>query len=316
MTEYNWIPRYGIFEHKKNEIVFKGGINPGTDKNIEYAKMGMNISDQKFSEGIVETSIKFSTISKDYPQACCIVFNFNAENESFIAAGFNMFPKINSAFAIFNFDPTATVNKWNFFSQSGEKNNVLPKVEYGLKIILTGSRLDFFINNVNILTHYFPFLIPKKQVGLWCQSPRDIMIHDFIVEEKKGKTFVIMEYSKKYNDLYDEVIKPVCKGKNIETIRADESEKTGLILRDIVNRIYESKFIIAEITPRNPNVYFEIGYAIAIGKPVVFIADKNNEEGLPFDISGFRVLFYENTISGKSKIEEELSKHVDAILLD
>ena len=129
-----------------------------------------------------------------------------------------------------------------------------------------------------------------------------------------GKAFIVMEYSLPYNELYEEVIKPVCINHKFEPIREDESSSTGFILSDIFKQINEAKFIIAEITPSNPNVYFEIGYAVAINKPIIFVADKDNEKSLPFDISGFRVLFYQNTISGKKKIEEGLSKHIEAIL--
>lgn len=312
----NWISKYGVFKQIDSGIKFEGGINASTDKVMEFSKMGMYISDQKFSEGSIEATVNFPVISKDYPQICGILFTLDTEKESFIAAGFNMFPKLDSAFAIFSLDPKATTNKWNVPVQSGEKNTIEPNVDYKLKIKMMGSKLDFFVNNVKLITYNFPFLIPRKQTGLWCQSSEDILIKDFIINEEKAKTFVIMEYSKQYNDLYLEVIKPVCKSNNIEPIRADESKKTGLILSDIIKRIYEAKFIIAEITPKNPNVFFEIGFAIAIGKPVIFIADKNNEDGLPFDVSGFRVLFYENTISGKSSIEEELKKHIQSILIE
>jgi hypothetical protein len=37
---------------------------------------------------------------------------------------------------------------------------------------------------------------------------------------------------------------------------------------------------------------------------------------LPFDVSPFRTLFYENTIEGKRKIEERLRNHIQAILSD
>jgi hypothetical protein len=46
-------------------------------------------------------------------------------------------------------------------------------------------------------------------------------------------------------------------------------------------------------------------------KPIIFIAEKGKE--LPFDVSGFRVLFYENSIRGKKEVQENLSRNIDAI---
>jgi len=56
-----------------------------------------------------------------------------------------------------------------------------------------------------------------------------------------------------------------------------------------------------------------LGYAHALGKPTILLAERGKGP-LPFDISGYRVLFYENTIAGKKQVEEGLRKHLTAIL--
>ncbi|MFZ4476031.1 MAG: hypothetical protein ACOYPR_12610, partial [Saprospiraceae bacterium] len=83
-----------------------------------------------------------------------------------------------------------------------------------------------------------------------------------------------------------------------------------MILADITKQIYESKLIIAEISPVNANVFYEVGFAHALNKPTILIAEKSTK--LPFDVSPFRTLFYENSIAGKKKIEEGLRKHITA----
>ena len=83
---------------------------------------------------------------------------------------------------------------------------------------------------------------------------------------------------------------------------------------DIVRGIVEAKVVIAEITEPNQNVFYELGYAHALKKPTILLADRSKD--LPFDISGYRCLFYDNTIGGKSKVQEELFKHLRAIMND
>ncbi len=62
--------------------------------------------------------------------------------------------------------------------------------------------------------------------------------------------------------------------------------------------------VIAEITPSNPNVYYEVGYADALNKPLILIADR--KEGLkPLDVRGYRTIFFEDSIGGKNKIEND-----------
>lgn len=123
---------------------------------------------------------------------------------------------------------------------------------------------------------------------------------------------MVMQFSTPYNELYSEVVKPVCDAFNIDSVRGDEAYGPGIILADIARQIIEAKVVIAEITPANPNVYYEVGYAHALNKPTILIAEKGTN--LPFDLSPFRVLFYENSIDGKRRIEEGLRKHLQAIL--
>lgn len=93
--------------------------------------------------------------------------------------------------------------------------------------------------------------------------------------------------------------------------RAADAYRPGLILEDIAKGLLESDVIIAEITPANQNVSYELGYAHALGKPTILLADRALRGGeLPVDIRGHRVSFYDNTIGGKKDVEESLKKHL------
>jgi nucleoside 2-deoxyribosyltransferase len=70
--------------------------------------------------------------------------------------------------------------------------------------------------------------------------------------------------------------------------------------------------VVAEITERNPNVYYEVGYAHAQGKPTILLVQTNTK--LPFDMSAYRCIFYENSLGGRRTIEKRLRNHVKAIL--
>jgi hypothetical protein len=70
--------------------------------------------------------------------------------------------------------------------------------------------------------------------------------------------------------------------------------------------------VIAEITPPNPNVFYELGYAHALDKPTILLAERSSK--LPFDVSGYRCIMYDNSIKGKSGLETLLRNHLLAIL--
>jgi nucleoside 2-deoxyribosyltransferase len=94
-------------------------------------------------------------------------------------------------------------------------------------------------------------------------------------------------------------------------VRIDEKAGPGVIFRDIQRELEQAEIIIAEITPANPNVFYELGYAHALGKPTILLARRGAE--LPFDIQSFRVVFYDDTIGGKVEVERNLQRHLEAI---
>ena len=99
----------------------------------------------------------------------------------------------------------------------------------------------------------------------------------------------------------------------MQPYRADFTYMPGLVIEDIKKQIAEARVIIAEITPANPNVYYEIGYADALNKPLILIADK--KEGLkPFDVRAYRTIFYENSIGGKNQVENDLKEYLKLIM--
>jgi nucleoside 2-deoxyribosyltransferase len=117
-----------------------------------------------------------------------------------------------------------------------------------------------------------------------------------------------------YEELFSDVIVPVCDKMGLEPFRSSQTYYPGLVIADIQRQIRESRVVIAEITPVNPNVYYEVGYADAIGKPVILIADGGKLEQLPFDVRAFRTLFYENTIGGKNRVEKTLLEFLKNIM--
>jgi len=100
-----------------------------------------------------------------------------------------------------------------------------------------------------------------------------------------------MQFTESFNTLYEEVIKPVCREFGYQAVRADDRFNSGLIINEIIQSIQDASIVIADITPKNPNVYYEVGYAHALNKPTILLSDKTQDK-LPFDVSGFRTLFY------------------------
>lgn len=303
--KYNWISVLGEFEQKKEgQIVFHGAPTEFTNEagvKDEGSKAGQFLCDQLFGEGVIECDVTFDEV--DERSSCAIIIYFDSSTRNMVCAG------IGDAYM---FSVRAFDSKWHFYGDVGDRSNLRAKETISLKVTLAGSRVTLHANRVEVLSTNLPFPVPESQVGLFCFSKSAVTIENFKVTALKPRAFVVMQFTEPYDELYNDVIRPVCNDLGLDALRADETFTPGLIIADIVNKIVESKVVIAEISPVNANVYYEVGYAHAMKKPTILIADKNTS--LPFDVSPFRTLFYENSIGGKARVEEGLRSYLHSIM--
>ncbi len=130
--------------------------------------------------------------------------------------------------------------------------------------------------------------------------------------DKKKKCFVLMPFIDGYREIYTEVYRPVCSKNGIDCWRVDELSRPGSITRDIVEGILDADIVIADLTSRNPNVFYELGIAHSVGNKTIMTAQSMSD--VPFDIANYRVLFYEQSISGSKKLANELEKAIHELL--
>lgn len=109
--------------------------------------------------------------------------------------------------------------------------------------------------------------------------------------EVDNSCFVVMPFSTLFQVEYEKIIQPALNELNIECVRGDEIYTQQSIIEDIWNSIRKCRFVLAELTGKNPNVLYEIGLAHAIGKPIVIIT--RNSDDVPFDLKALRYLFYD-----------------------
>jgi hypothetical protein len=110
---------------------------------------------------------------------------------------------------------------------------------------------------------------------------------------KVGETcFVMQPFAMPYGDYYDKIFKPAIEKTGLQPVRADaDIFGTGKIIDQVWRGISAAKVLVAELTTRNPNVFYELGLAHALNKPVVLIS--SNESDVPFDLQHIRVIYYD-----------------------
>ncbi len=124
-----------------------------------------------------------------------------------------------------------------------------------------------------------------------------------------SSVFVLMPFDKRFDDIYQLGIKEPLVEKGLKCERADEIQDTGGIMEQVFNRIRRARFIVADMTGLNANVFYEAGYAHAIGKDVILLTQE--EKDIPFDLRVFYHIIYEGSIKS---LKEMLAKKVNALL--
>jgi hypothetical protein len=105
--------------------------------------------------------------------------------------------------------------------------------------------------------------------------------------------FVIQPFDRGiFDKRYEDVFKPAIKEAGLDPYRVDEDPAASIPIDDIEHGIRRSELCFAEITTDNPNVWFELGYAIAAGKEVVLIRSAERKSRFPFDIQHRKVIVY------------------------
>lgn len=102
--------------------------------------------------------------------------------------------------------------------------------------------------------------------------------------------FVIMPFTPTFNTEYEKVIRPAVEAAGLISVRADEIYSRPQVIQDIWKALRASRIVIAELTGKNTNVFYEVGLAHTLGKPVIIIT--RNEEDVPFDLKALRYRYY------------------------
>ncbi|MBC7878955.1 MAG: hypothetical protein H7Y59_17425 [Anaerolineales bacterium] len=121
----------------------------------------------------------------------------------------------------------------------------------------------------------------------------------------KPFVFVLMPFAKEFDDIYEFGIKIACQEVDAYCERVDEQIFTGSILDRVYNQIAKADIIVSDMSGMNPNVFYETGYAHALGKQVILLTQKIAD--IPFDLKHYSHIVYQGSIK---ELKEELKKRV------
>lgn len=121
--------------------------------------------------------------------------------------------------------------------------------------------------------------------------------------------FVLMPFKVELRPLFDDIILPATQEVGLTCIRADDIYSPGQVMQQIWEHINTARVLIADLTGRNPNVFYELGLALALEKDVILLAQQS--EDVPFDLQHMRYFRY--SIGGSAAIDAARTKLVTSL---
>ena len=127
--------------------------------------------------------------------------------------------------------------------------------------------------------------------------------------------FVIQPFSPKFDKRYDEDYKPALEEAGLEPYRVDQEPTTEKLIDSIEEEIRKATICLADITTDNPNVWYELGYAFAVGRSVIMVCSNERDGDYPFDIQHRTIINYASeSRSDFDKLRDEISRRAKALV--
>jgi hypothetical protein len=127
--------------------------------------------------------------------------------------------------------------------------------------------------------------------------------------------FVIQPFdSGKFDKRYHETFAPAIIEAGFEPYRVDEDRRADVLITSIEDGIRSASVCLADITMDNPNVWFELGFALAVNRPVVMVCSTERTGKYPFDIQHRAVPPYKTEAqSDFKKLSDEIVERLRAV---
>lgn len=123
------------------------------------------------------------------------------------------------------------------------------------------------------------------------------------------------ETRRRSDQVLNHIISPAAEECGYETIRADNISEPGIITSQIIQHLLEDSLVIADLTGRNPNVFYELAIRHAIKKSVVQIIQSG--ESIPFDVAATRTIQVDHQdLDSVAKCKEELISQIHSVEKD
>lgn len=121
--------------------------------------------------------------------------------------------------------------------------------------------------------------------------------------------FILMPFRDELEPVYKKIKEIIVIDQKLSCMRADDIYSAGIIIKEIWDSIQNAQIIIADATGKNPNVFYEMGLAHAIGKDIIITTQTMDD--IPFDLRHRRIITYD--LNCLEELGIKLSKTVEVL---
>lgn len=131
-----------------------------------------------------------------------------------------------------------------------------------------------------------------------------------------NRCFVVQPFDRgPFDKRFDDIISPAITAAGLTPYRVDRDPSVTVPIDSIESGIREAAACVVDVSTDNPNVWFELGYALACGTPVVLICSSERQSKFPFDIQHRHIITYRTESSSDfERLSSEVTERLRAAL--
>lgn len=200
------------------------------------------------------------------------------------------------------------IAKLNKLLEYSRKRAEIEEEIFRLTQVLSRSDVSEYLNLNHLIFAGQSSIVGNGTVN-YNQFFRQFGIDKDSIQVKKGYAVFLTPFDHTSTKLY-QTCSSILNGMSILLQRTDNIVDKNDIMMNIVSQIIRAEFLIVNIDGRNPNVYYELGIAHAIGKPTILISKTEYpDNSIGFDIRQKQIILYRDD----AELEKELLYQINRI---
>jgi len=160
----------------------------------------------------------------------------------------------------------------------------------------------YFVDNIGFIDVKLPIIEDFTFKGLeYIESLNQL-------NQNSKKIFLAFKFDEELNKIFKNTISDMIRNLGLNPVIVDQdiTSHNEKISDKIISEIKSSRILIADLTHHSQNVYYEIGYAMGMGIPIILTCKKDFLQNVAFDINQYPVFEWENEYELKEKIENRI----------